>query len=45
LRGMRERAELAGGELTVWSAPESGTEVELVIPISKLTAGAARGPD
>jgi PAS domain S-box-containing protein len=35
LRGMRERAELAGGELTVWSAPGSGTEVELVISGSK----------
>jgi signal transduction histidine kinase len=32
LRGMRERAKLAGGTLTVWSAPEAGTEVELVIP-------------
>jgi ligand-binding sensor domain-containing protein/signal transduction histidine kinase len=32
LRGMRERAKLAGGKLTVWSAPDSGTEVELLIP-------------
>jgi signal transduction histidine kinase len=35
LRGMRERAKLAGGELAVWSARDSGTEVELVISGSK----------
>jgi signal transduction histidine kinase/ligand-binding sensor domain-containing protein len=32
LRGMRERAELLGGKLTVWSERDSGAEVELVIP-------------
>jgi len=32
LRGMRERAELLGGKLTVWSQRDSGTEVELIIP-------------
>ena len=32
LRGMRERAKLAGGKLALWSAPDSGTEVELLIP-------------
>jgi signal transduction histidine kinase/ligand-binding sensor domain-containing protein len=32
LHGMRERAKLADGKLTVWSAPASGTEIELVIP-------------
>jgi signal transduction histidine kinase len=32
LRGMRERAKLAGGKLTVWSAVDTGTEVELTIP-------------
>ena len=36
LRGMRERAKLAGGKLTVWSGLDTGTEVELSIP------GAAR---
>jgi len=41
LRGMSERATLVGGKLTVWSAPGSGTEVELVIPGSK-AYGAAR---
>src|SRR5208283_4773213 len=30
--GMRERAEVIGGKLTVWSAAGSGTEVELVVP-------------
>ncbi len=32
LGGMRERAKLAGGKLTVWSGLETGTEVELSIP-------------
>jgi len=32
LHGMRERAKLIGGKLTVWTAPESGTEVELSVP-------------
>ena len=32
LRGMRERAEQIGGTLTVWSAPGSGTELELSVP-------------
>ena len=32
LPGMRERAELVGGKLAVWSEVASGTEIELVIP-------------
>ena len=36
LRGMRERAELIGGKLAVWSEVDAGTEVELTI-----TAGRA----
>jgi len=32
LHGMRERAKLIGGKLTVWTAPESGTEIELSLP-------------
>ena len=35
LPGMRERATLLGGKLTVWSELESGTEVELSIPASR----------
>ena len=31
LPGMRERAELIGGKLTVWSAPGSGTEIEFSV--------------
>jgi two-component system sensor histidine kinase UhpB len=31
LSGMRERALLAGGELTIWSSPGHGTRVELTI--------------
>jgi signal transduction histidine kinase/ligand-binding sensor domain-containing protein len=34
LRGMRERAKLIGGKLTVWSELEAGTEVELSITAS-----------
>jgi signal transduction histidine kinase len=32
LHGMRERAKLMGGKLTVWTAPGSGTEIELSVP-------------
>jgi signal transduction histidine kinase len=32
LLGMRERAKLVRGKLTVWSAPDSGTEIELSVP-------------
>ena len=35
LRGMRERARLIGGKLTVWSELDSGTEVELTIPANR----------
>ena len=35
LPGMRERAKLVGGKLTVWTELDSGTEVELVIPGAK----------
>jgi signal transduction histidine kinase/streptogramin lyase len=35
LRGMRERAKLIGGKLTVWSELDSGTEVELSLPASR----------
>jgi signal transduction histidine kinase len=30
--GMRERAKLIGGRLAVWTAPGSGTEIELSVP-------------
>jgi len=35
LRGMRERAKVAGGKLTVWSAVGAGTEVDLTIPATR----------
>ena len=38
LRGMRERAKLIGGQLTVWSELDSGTEVELSIPAARAYA-------
>ena len=43
LHGMRERAKLVRGELTVWTAPGSGTEIELNIPAAYAYA-AATGP-
>ncbi len=42
LRGMRERAALAGGKLTLWSAPKAGMEVELVVPASRAYPSARR---
>jgi signal transduction histidine kinase len=38
LHGIRERAELMGGKVAVWSQMDSGTEVELSIPASKAYA-------
>jgi signal transduction histidine kinase len=42
LPGMRERAELVGGRLDVWSEVGAGTEIDLTIPAAKAYA-AARG--
>jgi signal transduction histidine kinase len=40
LPGMRERATLIGGKLTVWSEVDAGTEVELWVPArAAYTAG------
>ena len=41
LAGMRERAELAGGTLTIWSDLDAGTEAELVIPAARAYAKSA----
>ena len=41
LPGLYERAKLAGGKLTVWSEPGSGTEIELTIPASGVYASAS----
>ena len=35
LTGMRERAKLVGGKLTIWTEVDRGTEIELIIPASK----------
>ncbi len=40
MRGMRERAKLLGGKLTVWSDLDAGTEVELRIPAANAYATA-----
>jgi signal transduction histidine kinase len=40
LHGMRERAKLVGGKMSVWSKRDSGTEVELSIPASTAYATA-----
>jgi signal transduction histidine kinase/ligand-binding sensor domain-containing protein len=42
LAGMRERAKIAGGKLTVWSEVGAGTEVELEIPAGTAYAKAPR---
>jgi len=42
LHGMRERAELVGGKLSIWTELDSGTEIELVIPGAKAYAQSAR---
>jgi signal transduction histidine kinase/ligand-binding sensor domain-containing protein len=42
LHGMRERAKLMGGRLTVWTAVESGTEIELIIPAAYANAASPR---
>ena len=41
--GMRERARLIGGKLTVWSEVDAGTEVELLVPSSAAYPTARRG--
>ena len=43
LHGMRERAKLVGGKLTIWSEENGGTEIELIIPASRAYAKATRG--
>jgi nitrate/nitrite-specific signal transduction histidine kinase len=42
LPGMRERAKLVGGKLTIWTELGSGTEIELVIPGAKAYVKSAR---
>jgi signal transduction histidine kinase/ligand-binding sensor domain-containing protein len=42
LHGMRERAKLMGGKLTVWTAAESGTEIEIIIPAAHAYAASPR---
>jgi signal transduction histidine kinase len=41
IHGMRERANLLDGKLTVWTAPSSGTEIDLCIPGSRVYVGMA----
>jgi signal transduction histidine kinase len=38
LPGMRERAKLIGGQLHIWSAPASGTEIEVTVPAVRVYA-------
>jgi signal transduction histidine kinase len=40
LLGMRERAALCGGQLTIESAPASGTTIHISIPLESPSAGA-----
>lgn len=43
LRGMRERATLIGGKLTVWSELCAGTEVELSVAVAGAYTSAVDG--
>lgn len=43
VRGMRERALLVGGELTIGPGADGGTEVRLLVPTPALTAAPAGG--
>jgi signal transduction histidine kinase/ligand-binding sensor domain-containing protein len=40
LQGMRERAELLGGKLGLWTAAAAGAEIELIIPARQVYAEA-----
>ena len=42
LHGMRERAKVVGGKLTVWTAAESGAEIELIVPAARAYAAPRR---
>ena len=44
LPGMRERADLIGGRLEVWSEVGVGTEIDLTIPAAKAYAAARARP-
>ena len=39
LHGMRERARLLGGKFTIWTAPDSGTEIELMVLAARAYTG------
>jgi signal transduction histidine kinase len=41
LHGMRERAKVVGGNLTIWTELDSGTEIELTIPGARAYVKAA----
>ena len=43
LRGMRERATLIGGKLTIWSEVDAGTEVELRVPAHSAYVSGRKG--
>jgi len=42
MHGMRERAEVIGGKLEIWSQVNAGSEVELTIPVNVAYAGSRR---
>lgn len=42
LPGIRERAKLVGGKLTIWTELDSGTEIELMIPGAKVYVKSTR---
>ena len=42
LHGMRERAKVVGGKLTIWTELNNGTEIELTIPSARVYTKSAR---
>ena len=42
LPGMRERAKIVGGKLTIWTELNSGSEIELIIPAARAYVKSAR---
>jgi len=42
LSGMRERAAMIGGKLTLWTSPNSGTELDLKVPGSRAYGASPR---
>jgi len=45
MKGMRERADLIDGKLTLWSRVGGGTEVELIVGGERIYASSGSGAE